>query len=88
MEKIISEIALNKDLMCGKENWLYTLLSSDVMVMSPGGILHKIFVSTCRTIGPNRIKGFMKMSVQKDFKSMKKGVNWIENQWENLYKML
>ncbi len=35
MEKIISEIALNKDLMCGKENWLYTLLSSDVMVMSP-----------------------------------------------------
>ncbi len=30
----------------------------------------------------------MKMSGQKDLKSMKKGVNWIENEGENLYKML
>ncbi len=28
------------------------------------------------------------MKGQKDQKSMKKGVNWIENQGENLYKML
>ncbi len=28
------------------------------------------------------------MSGQKDLKSMEKGVNWIENHGENLYKML
>ncbi len=28
------------------------------------------------------------MRGQKDLKSMKKGINWIENQDENLYKML
>ncbi len=28
------------------------------------------------------------MRAQKDLKSMKKGVNWITNQAENLYKML
>ncbi len=28
------------------------------------------------------------MRGQKDLKSMEKGVNWIENQGENLYKML
>ncbi len=33
--------------------------------------------------GPNRINTFVKMSGQKDLKSMKKGVNWIENQGEN-----
>ncbi len=28
------------------------------------------------------------MKGQKDLKSIKKGVNWIENQGENWYKML
>ncbi len=35
-----------------------------------------------------RIYGFVKMRSQKDLRSMKMGVNWIENQGENLYKML
>ncbi len=28
------------------------------------------------------------MKGQKDIRSMKKGINWIESQEENLYKML
>ncbi len=36
----------------------------------------------------NQIKGFVKMRGKKDLKSMKKGVNWIENKDENWYKML
>ncbi len=39
-------------------------------------------------IGPNRIYGFVKMRGQKDLKSMKNGVNWIENWGENWYKKL
>ncbi len=31
---------------------------------------------------------FCKMNGLKDLRSMKKGVNWVENQGENLYKML
>ncbi len=31
---------------------------------------------------------FVKMRGQADLKSMEKGVNWIVNQRENLYKML
>ncbi len=36
----------------------------------------------------NMIDGFVKTRSQKDLKLMKKGVNWIENQGENWYKML
>ncbi len=31
---------------------------------------------------------FVKMRDKKDLRSMKKGVNWIKHQGENLYKML
>ncbi len=44
--------------------------------------------STQKLIGPNRIQCCVKMRGQKALESMKKGVNWIENQGENLYKML
>ncbi len=50
------------------------------------GLLHQIFgsqVQHARKNGPNWIYGFVKMNGQKDLKSMKKGVNWIENQGEN-----
>ncbi len=39
--------------------------------------------STQNIFGPNQVGDFVKMMVQKDLKSMMKGVNWIENQGEN-----
>ncbi len=51
-----------------------------------GGYFSKFLVavfSTRKKIGPSRIQGLAKMRGQKDLKSMKKGVNWIENQDEN-----
>ncbi len=44
--------------------------------------------STWKNIAPNRNYGLAKMRGQKDLKSMKTGINWIENQEENWYKML
>ncbi len=38
--------------------------------------------------GPNWIYGFVKIWGQKDLRIMKKGVNRIDNQGENWYKML
>ncbi len=35
----------------------------------------------------NHIYGFDKNEGQKDLRSMKRGVNWLENQGQNLYKM-
>ncbi len=58
--------------------------------------LHQIFgrggggggSSTRWKIGPNGIWGFVKMRGQKDLRTVKKrGVNKIENQGENWYKM-
>ncbi len=45
------------------------------------GVLHQI-------VGTQSDLRFAKMRGQNDVKSMKKGVNWIENQDENWYKML
>ncbi len=42
----------------------------------------------CKNEGSKRSKINEKMRGQKDLKSMEKRVNWIENQYENLYKML
>ncbi len=59
--------------------------------LSGGGVLHQIVgsqVQHMNKIGPNQIQGFVKMRGQKDLKSMKKGVNWIENQGENWNKIL
>ncbi len=56
-----------------------------------GGYFTKFSVTklcTCYKIGLNQIYGFVKMSNQKDLRSMKSGVNWIENPGEKLYKML
>ncbi len=36
-----------------------------------------------KKIGPNRILGFVNMKGQKDLRSMKKGINCVENHGEN-----
>ncbi len=50
---------------------------------TPGGLLHQIFGTRVQHVKKknwaNQILGFVKMRGQKDLKSMKKGVNWIEN---------
>ncbi len=64
--------------------WAACLLSDKY---NPGsGVLHQFFVarfSRRKQIGPNQIKGFVKIRRQNYLKSMKKGVNCIEIKEKN-----
>ncbi len=54
------------------------------------GVLHQIFSSQVRHVKKNWTQSdlrFCENVGQKDIKSMKRAINWIENQGENLYKM-
>ncbi len=58
-----------------------SLILGPIYNYSAGGDFIKFSVvgfSRQTQIGPNQIYGFVKMRGQKDLKSLKKGVNWIE----------
>ncbi len=58
-----------------------------MVVKMPGGYFIKLSAFKCK-LDPIGSKFFLKMKGQKDLKSMRKGVNRIVNQRENLYKNL
>ncbi len=70
--------------MCGLYGSRNAVSGSVVLRLS--GVLHQIFcnyVQHAIKIGPNQMYSFVKMRGQKDLRSRKRGVNWIENQGEN-----
>ncbi len=66
------------------------MVISYVVCKRPGeGVLHHIFGSQVQHANKMHPIGFKVLDpCPKYLKTMKYGVNWIENQGENLYKML